>query len=389
MATNCDRRSQMELWFRVEHSINRDNLVAAALEARSLPMPSRSSTTSASPPITSSNISPPLPNHVSAWLAHHPPHQRNFLFHQQEQHQPLIDMRMIDKLQHQEQPTNQFRVSAFQPVTTKIANYNPNSLSPPHIHFLNQFPYTQLNPLFNQTSSHHLPHRLHHQSQLDHDSVNSAAAHLETIASNMGANSSSTTKPSTSNSGGHLCIYCGKIYSRKYGLKIHIRTHTGFKPLKCKYCFRPFGDPSNLNKHVRLHVQGSTIYKCPEPQCDKILVRRRDLQRHLQTRHAVMDADDGEQHSGEVEGGDDEEADVEVDVGQPDALNRGFSSPENDHKPDIARIQETMKRSRSKCRQQSSSPSSADSYVFDIDDDEDDGAQSHQDKIKKHNISRQ
>lgn len=48
-----------------------------------------------------------------------------------------------------------------------------------------------------------------------------AASHLETIVSNMG-----TSKD------GHICIYCGKLYSRKYGLKIHIRTHTGFKPLK-------------------------------------------------------------------------------------------------------------------------------------------------------------
>ncbi|KAH3739402.1 hypothetical protein DPMN_046054 [Dreissena polymorpha] len=50
---------------------------------------------------------------------------------------------------------------------------------------------------------------------------------------------------------GHLCVYCGKLYSRKYGLKIHLRTHTGYKPLRCKYCFRAFGDPSNLNKHIR------------------------------------------------------------------------------------------------------------------------------------------
>lgn len=106
-----------------------------------------------------------------------------------------------------------------------------------------------------------------------------AAAHLETIVSNMG-----TSKQ------GHLCIYCGKLYSRKYGLKIHIRTHTGFKPLKCKYCFRPFGDPSNLNKHVRLHVQSNTLYKCNI--CEKILVRRRDLQRHMQTRHHQMSVDE-------------------------------------------------------------------------------------------------
>ncbi|KAK6187949.1 hypothetical protein SNE40_005865 [Patella caerulea] len=82
---------------------------------------------------------------------------------------------------------------------------------------------------------------------------------------------------------GHLCIYCGKLYSRKYGLKIHLRTHTGYKPLKCKVCLRPFGDPSNLNKHVRLHAEGDTPYKCQF--CGKVLVRRRDLERHIKSRH--------------------------------------------------------------------------------------------------------
>ncbi len=38
------------------------------------------------------------------------------------------------------------------------------------------------------------------------------AVEMETIVSNLGRFKQ-----------GHLCIYCGKVYSRKYGLKIHIR----------------------------------------------------------------------------------------------------------------------------------------------------------------------
>lgn len=75
-------------------------------------------------------------------------------------------------------------------------------------------------------------------------------AQIETLVSSLGRSKQ-----------GHICLYCGKCYSRKYGLKIHIRTHTGYKPLKCKFCLRPFGDPSNLNKHVRLHAEGDTPYK--------------------------------------------------------------------------------------------------------------------------------
>lgn len=91
-------------------------------------------------------------------------------------------------------PTSSRRFSAFQPVANKCES-SPSPPANPNM------PIPNLSPLS--------------QSSIN-DSALAAAAHLETIVSNMG-----TSKQ------GHLCIYCGKLYSRKYGLKIHIRTHTG------------------------------------------------------------------------------------------------------------------------------------------------------------------
>lgn len=127
--------------------------------------------------------------------------------------------------------------SAFKPFQKRHARDSGSSFFKPESCFYQQWSNFSVSEDYMQAAV-KLEHRYEDEAQ------------IESLVSSLGKSKH-----------GHICLYCGKRYSRKYGLKIHIRTHTGYKPLKCKYCLRPFGDPSNLNKHVRLHAAGDTPYK--------------------------------------------------------------------------------------------------------------------------------
>mmetsp|Transcript_2801 Transcript_2801/g.3196 ORF Transcript_2801/g.3196 Transcript_2801/m.3196 type:complete len:338 (+) Transcript_2801:475-1488(+) len=76
-----------------------------------------------------------------------------------------------------------------------------------------------------------------------------------------------------------ICGECGKIFRGRSEVVVHVRVHTGEKPLACKYCGRAFAHPSNLKVHERSH-RGEQNYVCKFPGCGKRFAHNTSLRDH-------------------------------------------------------------------------------------------------------------
>lgn len=78
----------------------------------------------------------------------------------------------------------------------------------------------------------------------------------------------------------HLCIQCGRSFSRSDMLTRHSRLHSGLKPYQCSRCKQVFSRSDHLSTHERTHT-GEKPYQCE--YCAYSACRRDMITRHLRT----------------------------------------------------------------------------------------------------------
>lgn len=79
-----------------------------------------------------------------------------------------------------------------------------------------------------------------------------------------------------------ICPYCGKSFTRKAGLDLHIRIHLNDKPYQCEFCLKKFSDSSSLRSHRRTHTD-ERPYQCDK--CEKKFKNSNNLKNHIISAH--------------------------------------------------------------------------------------------------------
>eukprot|EP00471_Norrisiella_sphaerica_P003815 CAMPEP_0184478394 /NCGR_PEP_ID=MMETSP0113_2-20130426/432_1 /TAXON_ID=91329 /ORGANISM="Norrisiella sphaerica, Strain BC52" /LENGTH=341 /DNA_ID=CAMNT_0026856169 /DNA_START=140 /DNA_END=1165 /DNA_ORIENTATION=+ len=57
----------------------------------------------------------------------------------------------------------------------------------------------------------------------------------------------------------YRCTVCSKSFPGKSGMQAHIRTHTGERPFKCKYCNAAFAHRTNIRRHLLIHKRKGEV----------------------------------------------------------------------------------------------------------------------------------
>ena len=89
------------------------------------------------------------------------------------------------------------------------------------------------------------------------------------------------------------CNVCGKVFSAKRHLELHMRLHNNEKPHVCNICNKSFTQSRSLKEHMLTH-EPERQFKCQH--CDKRFVQKNHLKYHLTSQHS-LDVTDIPKHS--------------------------------------------------------------------------------------------
>ncbi len=73
------------------------------------------------------------------------------------------------------------------------------------------------------------------------------------------------------------CQQCGRSFTEKGSLQVHMRIHNGETPFTCKLCGKSFSQEGNRKTHMKIHT-GEKPFTCP--QCGKSFRHNVSLKNH-------------------------------------------------------------------------------------------------------------